>query len=160
MVVVTEYPEGGYWAVFELQVGVIVALLLLTCKSRCFCREEVLLTFFSTAGSVPSWVFVWVTSMPEKEAGLRQWQHCANRSLQNNCWDIRLGNWWQGALHLLDSVAWQSYFPVWNWRKYLDFWLPLYEIFIRTIIITTAVTSGFFISMCWLHCRLLIKVVL
>lgn len=69
MIVVTDYPEGGYWAVFELQdVGVIVALLLFTCKSR----GEVLLTFFSTAGSVLSWVFVWV-GMPEKEAGLRQW---------------------------------------------------------------------------------------
>lgn len=45
-----------------------MALLLLTCKNR----EEVLLTFFSTAGSVLSRVFVWVGSMPEKEAGLRQ----------------------------------------------------------------------------------------
>lgn len=51
MIVVTEYPEGGYRAVFELQeVGVFVALLLLTCKSR----EEVLSTFFLTAGGVLS----------------------------------------------------------------------------------------------------------
>lgn len=43
MIVVAEYPEGGHWAVFELQeVGVFVAPLLLTRKSR----EEVLLTFF------------------------------------------------------------------------------------------------------------------